>query len=130
MDDEMHFRCFRMLAGKFLRRVQPHIDHKGTHSMPVDAAQRLAVMLKIWASGGSQQAVAASYKLASSTVSRILSEVYKALWNVLQTDFEGQGQEHFQLPSLNCQTGDLKYIWLNSEEFLAGQYNSSKTKLW
>ncbi|KAG1935493.1 hypothetical protein F2P79_019317 [Pimephales promelas] len=43
--------------------------------MPVDITQRLAINLHILASGGSQQAVAARYKLSSSTASSIVSEV-------------------------------------------------------
>ncbi|KAK0132744.1 Protein ANTAGONIST OF LIKE HETEROCHROMATIN PROTEIN 1 [Merluccius polli] len=85
-----HFQYFRMSAGAFddlLRRVAPHIQHKPSHSAPVSVAERLAVTLRYLATGMSQQALAASYKLGTATVSCIVREVCAAIWTALEDEF-------------------------------------------
>ena len=92
IDEEMHFKYFRMSANRFdelAHKIRPFINHAGTHSSPVELKERLAVTLRILACGGSQQSIAASYRLGSTTVSCIVSEVCKAIWNALNREFVG-----------------------------------------
>ncbi|KAK0142949.1 putative nuclease HARBI1 [Merluccius polli] len=70
-----------------LQRIKPFITHKRTHLNPVSLQERLAVTLRVLASGTSQNAVAISYKLGTTTVSRIVSEVCAAIWLGLRDDY-------------------------------------------
>ena len=49
-------------------------------------AEQLAVTLRYLAAGISQQALAASYKLGTMTVSKIIREVCQALWTALREE--------------------------------------------
>ncbi|XP_070819492.1 uncharacterized protein [Chaetodon trifascialis] len=87
MDEERHFSYFRMSAATFdqlLHRLTPQIAHAGSHRAPVCEAERLSLTFRFLAAGISQQALAASYKLGTATVSKIIKEVCQALWVVLQ----------------------------------------------
>ncbi|XP_046874132.1 putative nuclease HARBI1 [Hypomesus transpacificus] len=79
-----------MSASRFddlVDRIRPYIQHASTHSSPVTVAERLAVTLRILASGGSQQSVAASYRLGSATVSSIVSKICQAIHTALKDEF-------------------------------------------
>ncbi|XP_067114819.1 uncharacterized protein [Osmerus mordax] len=79
-----------MSASRFddlVHRIRPYIQRASTHSSPVTVAERLAFTLRILASGGSQQSVAASYRLGSATVSSIVSEICQAIHTALKDEF-------------------------------------------
>uniref|UniRef100_A0A3B3SD89 DDE Tnp4 domain-containing protein n=1 Tax=Paramormyrops kingsleyae TaxID=1676925 RepID=A0A3B3SD89_9TELE len=90
IDEEKHREYFRMSPKVFdelLRRIRPHIEHNQTHSDPIGSAQRLAVTLRFLTTGMSYRALAASYKLGSATVGRVISEVSQVIWVSLKNEF-------------------------------------------
>ena len=87
MDKENYFKYFRMSPTIFdylLKLIKPHIKHKFTHRFPIGPAERLAITLRLLATGDSQQTVAFSYRIGVSTVNYIFYETLDAIWNVLQ----------------------------------------------
>ncbi|XP_059907778.1 uncharacterized protein LOC132457543 [Gadus macrocephalus] len=91
LDEERHFQYFRMSAPKFddlLSRVIRYLpDSHQNHRNPIGATQRLAVTLRYLATGIGLQALSASYKMGTSTVSGIVEEMCSAIWDALQGEF-------------------------------------------
>uniref|UniRef100_A0A3P8RNC6 DDE Tnp4 domain-containing protein n=1 Tax=Amphiprion percula TaxID=161767 RepID=A0A3P8RNC6_AMPPE len=83
MDEEVHFKYFWMSSSRFddvLRHIRPYIRYSGMHSCPIMPQDRLAVNLRVLASGNNQRSVAQSYMMLPTTVSLIVTEVCKAIW--------------------------------------------------
>uniref|UniRef100_A0A8C5BN49 DDE Tnp4 domain-containing protein n=1 Tax=Gadus morhua TaxID=8049 RepID=A0A8C5BN49_GADMO len=80
-----------MSAPKFddlLSRVIRYLpDSHQNHRNPIGASQRLAVTLRYLATGIGLQALSASYKMGTSTVSGIVEEMCSAIWDALQGEF-------------------------------------------
>ena len=56
MDQELFFKYFRMNSQRFdqlLLLIKSKIDHNYTHQIPISAAERLAITLRILATGDS-----------------------------------------------------------------------------
>ena len=68
MDQELVFKYFRMNSQRFdqllLLLIKSKIDHNYTHQIPISAAERLEITLRILATGDSQQTLAISLALA------------------------------------------------------------------
>ena len=52
----------------------------------IDASERLAVTLRYCVTGDAQTTIAASYRISQSTVCRIATEAYDAIWTVLMRE--------------------------------------------
>ena len=76
---------FRSKFDDLLSRVIRYLPD--SHRNLIGASQRLAVTLRYLATGIGLQALSASYKMGTSTVSGIVEEMCSAIWDALQGEF-------------------------------------------
>ena len=89
-DEESHFRYFRMTRRRFdalLSLIGPMIARKNNHRYPIAEKTRLAVTLRLLATGDSQVTVATSFRIGASTVNGIFKETCSAVWTALKDDY-------------------------------------------
>lgn len=70
-----------------LARIRPYVTHQRNHWCPISDSEHLAATLLYFATGTNPPAVAASYKLGSSTASQITCDVCQAIWDALKSEF-------------------------------------------
>ena len=71
-----------------LSLVSPLISRQTTKLRePISAAERLALTLRFLASGNSQQSMSFSYRVGRQTVSSIIKETCRAIWQVLNEKY-------------------------------------------
>lgn len=90
MDPQTHFNYFRMSKTRFddlLQRLERFLHHEPTHRFPIPSRMRLAVTLRLLATGNSQQSVAHSFRMGKSTVNIIFRETISAIRIALQGEF-------------------------------------------
>ena len=84
-------RYMRMSPESFdhlLSLVSPLISkHTTKLREPISAAERLALTLRFLASGNSQQSMSFSYRVGRQTVSSIIKETCRAIWQVLNEKY-------------------------------------------
>ena len=86
-DHQYFFRCFRMSPSTFeelLSFIAPIIINETTVMRdPIAPADRLAAIFRFLVTGDAQCTIASSYRISPTSVSRIISETYSALWDSL-----------------------------------------------
>lgn len=85
--DHQNFRFDTSLFFDLMNRLKPRLTHVRSHRQPIGVAERLAMTLKILATGSSQMHIAQKYRFGKSTVNVIFHETCKVIWEVLSTDF-------------------------------------------
>ncbi|KAK3908909.1 Protein ALP1-like [Frankliniella fusca] len=90
VDNRCGFRCLRMNSDMFealLARVTPLIKKQNTHLREsISAAERLSVTLRHLATGETQESLSLTFRLGQSTISGIVKETSRAIYNVLKGD--------------------------------------------
>ena len=88
-DHEYFFRMFRMTPTKFeqlLQLVAPSITRVNAKREPIGPDERLCVTLRFLVTGDAFATIAASYRMSTTTVGRVVKDTCAALWNVLKSN--------------------------------------------
>ena len=89
-DHEYIFKCFRMFPSTYeqlLGWLAPLISKESTKMREsIGASERLAVTLRYCVTADAQTTIAAIYRISRSTVCRIITETYDAIWTVLMRE--------------------------------------------
>ena len=88
-DEDYHFKYFRMSAKVFdclLSKIEGLISHGPNHRLPISPKVRLAVTLRILATGETQQSSVFAYRIGKSTVNSIFHETCSAIVTALKSE--------------------------------------------
>ena len=66
--------------------TKPHLTKKCWNRTPISAEQRLAITLRYLATGDSQASQSFNFLVGVSTVSKIVREGCRAIWQVLHNE--------------------------------------------
>ena len=85
-DHEYFFKMFRMTPRRYellLSWVGPLIMKCSIRREPIEPAERLCITLRYLISGDAFCTIAASYRVSETSVSRIVNETCRVIWEVL-----------------------------------------------
>lgn len=90
-DEDMYYRYMRMTPATFehiLRLVAPLITKQRTNFRePISAAMKLSITLRHLATGETHISLGLQYRVGRATVSKLIPEVCKALYDVLAPEY-------------------------------------------
>ncbi|KAG1713950.1 hypothetical protein GQR58_002018 [Nymphon striatum] len=89
---------------EILSLMGPIIQKQDTHlRSSISAGERLSMTLRYLASGNSQASISFEYRCGRSTVSTIIRETNKAIWDALQSAIDGK---HVTIQAPPCSGSD------------------------